>query len=301
MAYHRLRSAILIIILPSAMLSVRAQNTAPVAATLSHPLRFDVNLVQVDVVVTDSHGQRVPGLTAEDFEVLQDRKQQPITHFLYVPAATPASEPPSQSQRQLTQAEARRVFLVYIDDRVMSFADFAAIRRALRRFIDEDFQTGDLCAFYRTTGGPGAWRAFSSDPRQARAALDHMTWLRPPPVLQNPKLLESSIGGALAALASMPGRKALVLVNSGIAFNRHWPFDRTAMILYPMARRLADEANRASAAVYSIDSRRLAVIGTMAADDWEGGPENIPRSGAELARQTIFRSTDGIQQLTGRA
>lgn len=259
----------------------------PDTIPLSHPLRFDVNLVQVDAVVTDSHDQRVSGLTAEDFEVLQDGKPQAITHFLYVPATAPAPQP-SPASPQLTKSEARRVFLIYIDDRVMSFADFAAMRRALGRFIDEDFQTGDLCAFYRATGGSGAWRAFSSDPRQARAALDHMTWLRQSPILRNPNLLESNIRNALDALASMPGRKALVLVNSGVAFNRHSPHDSTALILFPMARRLGDWANRASAVIYSIDARGLAVVGTMVKDDWKGGPDNVPRSGAELARKTIF-------------
>ena len=286
---HR-RSGILILFLSGAVLPLGAQNTAP-AATLSQPLRFDVNLVQVDAVVTDAHGQRVAGLTAEDFEVLQDGKPQAITHFLYVPAAmsaAPAPGPRAQAPRQLTRAEARRVFLIYIDDRVMSFSDFAAMRRALRRFIDEDFRTGDLCAFYRTSGGSGAWQAFSSDPRQARAALDHMTWLRAPPILQSPYILGPSMRIALQALASMPGRKALVLVNSGVTFNRHSRFDSSALMLYPMARELGDAANRASAVIYSIDSRGLAVIGSMAADDWKGGPENIPRSGAELARRTIF-------------
>ena len=281
-------AGILILISPVAVLPADQQPNPSEPITISQPLHFDVNLVQVDAIVTDSHGQRAGGLRAEDFEVFQDGKRQQITHFLYVPAAAPVPASPSQAPRQLTRDEARRVFLIYIDDRTMSFAAFADMRRALRKFIDEEFQSGDLCAFYRASGGPGAWRAFSSDPRQARAALDHMTWLRPPPVLRDPRLLQSTIGHALSALAAMPGRKALVLVNSGITLRGGSPFNNLSLILFPMARSLADEANRASAAVYCIDARGLAVIGPeRAGDDLEAPVQNVPRSGAELARQTL--------------
>ncbi|MEI9976726.1 MAG: VWA domain-containing protein [Ignavibacteriota bacterium] len=65
---------------------VFAQNTPPPA------IRIDVNLVQVDAVVTDSHNRRVADLQASDFELLQDGKPQAITNFSYVAGkATPVS------------------------------------------------------------------------------------------------------------------------------------------------------------------------------------------------------------------
>src|SRR5579872_6943969 len=161
----------------AAVLSAGSDSIPSDAEVLSHPLHFDVNLVQVDAVVTDGHGQRVSGLRAEDFEVFQDGKRQQITHFLYVPGEAKRPEP---LQRQITRSEARRVFLIYIDDRVMNFAAFTDMRKALGKFIDQEFQPGDLVAFYRISGGPGAWRSFSSDPREVHAALAHMTWLRAP-------------------------------------------------------------------------------------------------------------------------
>ncbi|MDR3702764.1 MAG: hypothetical protein P4L56_24170 [Candidatus Sulfopaludibacter sp.] len=44
-------------------------------------MHFDVNLVQVDAVVTDVRGNHIPGLKGDDFEVQQDGKSQKITHF----------------------------------------------------------------------------------------------------------------------------------------------------------------------------------------------------------------------------
>src|SRR4029434_8849404 len=47
-------------------------------------IRINVNLVQVDAVVTDNKGQAVTDLKAEDFEVLQDGKAQAITNFTFI-------------------------------------------------------------------------------------------------------------------------------------------------------------------------------------------------------------------------
>src|SRR5437763_1776423 len=40
--------------------------------------------MQVDTLVTDKDGRRVPDLTAADFTVIQDGKPRPITQFSYV-------------------------------------------------------------------------------------------------------------------------------------------------------------------------------------------------------------------------
>jgi VWFA-related protein len=46
--------------------------------------RVDVSVTNIDVVVTDSKGNRVPGLTKDDFEVLQDNIPQVVTNFYAV-------------------------------------------------------------------------------------------------------------------------------------------------------------------------------------------------------------------------
>jgi hypothetical protein len=73
-------------ILPiSALVSVLAtQSTAQQAPPAPGVIRINVNLVQVDAVVTDNKGKAVTNLKAEDFEVLQDGKPQIITNFDFV-------------------------------------------------------------------------------------------------------------------------------------------------------------------------------------------------------------------------
>jgi VWFA-related protein len=46
--------------------------------------RVDVSVTNIDVVVTDSKGNRIPGLTVQDFEVFQDGVPQAITNFYAV-------------------------------------------------------------------------------------------------------------------------------------------------------------------------------------------------------------------------
>src|SRR5918998_1596900 len=47
-------------------------------------LRITSNLVQIDAVVTDGKGRRVPDLTPDDFEVIVDGRPQQLTNLSYV-------------------------------------------------------------------------------------------------------------------------------------------------------------------------------------------------------------------------
>src|ERR1051325_2089237 len=63
-------------------------------------VRTDINLVQIDVVVTDKAGKQVTDLKPEDFEVSEDGKKRQITHFSYL-AAGKASQPDNDSDESL--------------------------------------------------------------------------------------------------------------------------------------------------------------------------------------------------------
>src|SRR5258708_7609874 len=46
----------------------------------------DVSITNLDVIVTDSKGNRVIGLTKDDFEVIEDNLKQSVTNFYAVDA-----------------------------------------------------------------------------------------------------------------------------------------------------------------------------------------------------------------------
>lgn len=67
----------------AAALSQTPQSAVPAADPV---IRVSVNLVQVDVVVTDSKGRHIPGLGPGDFDVFEDGKAQKITHLSFMDA-----------------------------------------------------------------------------------------------------------------------------------------------------------------------------------------------------------------------
>ena len=58
---------------------------------------IEVSIVNVDVFVTDKQGQRVRGLTRDDFEIYENGKQQPITNFAEYAEEAPATSTPAMT------------------------------------------------------------------------------------------------------------------------------------------------------------------------------------------------------------
>lgn len=148
-------------------------------------IRIDVNLVQVDAIVTDSKNRHVSNLTADDFIVLQDGKPQTISNCSYVatgtssaPAISPNPRPAGQSPvppappPALKSAEVRRMFALVVDDLGLSFTSMAYVRDALRKFVDQQMQPGDMAAVIRTSAGLGVLQQFTTDKTLLHAAID---------------------------------------------------------------------------------------------------------------------------------
>ena len=133
-----------------------AQSPAP------EPPRFKVgvDIVRIDAVVTDKDGNIVADLTADEFEITQDGEVQPITLAQYIPienrrapaaptakaapgAPAPLRAPVTHAARPTTASIQRTIVLV-VDDLGIAWENLEATRRALRRFVDEDVQEGDL-------------------------------------------------------------------------------------------------------------------------------------------------------------
>src|SRR5262245_56094507 len=81
-----------------------AHTSAQQGPTTGGVIRIDVNLVQVDAVVTDSKGKPVTDLKAEDFELLQDGQVQKITNLEFISYKRPA---PAEPELLLTVAKPR--------------------------------------------------------------------------------------------------------------------------------------------------------------------------------------------------
>ena len=148
-------------------------------------VRINVNLVQIDAVVTDWKGKPVSDLKAEDFEVFQDGVLQTITNFNYMQESVkpPASPTPVSTKApgvappppvSLKPAQVKRAIALVVDDLGLSPAGIAQVRWSLKKFVDHDIQPGDLVAIVRTGGGIGALQEFTTDRRLLYASIEHL-------------------------------------------------------------------------------------------------------------------------------
>jgi len=285
-----------------------AQNPVPPSRPAAAPpntvIRIDVNLVQVDAVVTDSRGRRVTDLPASAFELLQDGQPQTITNFTYVankppdaataPEATrakvaknaPAKGEPPPPPQILRPSEVHRALALVVDDLGLAGENIPLVRNAIRGFVDEQMRPGDMVAIIRTGAGMGSLQQFTTDKRLLYAALDRVKYGESRVGVSSFEPLGRAIRGAanldhlredtLAAgtlgalnfvvngMRDFPGRKSVILFTENIRLIFHGASD--AMVAQAV-QQLADAANRASVVIHAIDPRGMPDYNLTPADD----------------------------------
>jgi VWFA-related protein len=170
------------------LVSVLTTQSAARQAADDGVIRINVNLVQVDAVVTDSKGKAVTDLTGDDFEVFQDGKRQVIKNFAFInvkgrsaaftprvqPKNSPAVPPPPPIA--LRPDQIRRTIAIVVDDLGLSFDSMVHVREAAKKWVESQMQTGDMVAVIRTSAGMGALQQFTADKRALLAAIDRLQY-----------------------------------------------------------------------------------------------------------------------------
>jgi VWFA-related protein len=150
-------------------------------------VKISTALIQIDVSVTDKRGNPVKDLKPEEVEIYENGKRQEITNFSFIsnvrersvePAEKPdkASAAPPPPVSNVRPEQVRRTIALVVDDLTLSFESIYYTRRALKKFVDEQMQEGDLVAIIRTGGGIGALQQFTTDRRQLYAAIEKIKW-----------------------------------------------------------------------------------------------------------------------------
>jgi len=189
------------------------------------PLKITVNVseVRLDVVVVDGRGRPITGLTAEDFEIYQDKQPQAVTSSVYISDQMDAAAWPATSQRSranlqpittpLKKEEIRRTIVFVVDNISMSDEDMYRAKMALKGFVEKQMQPGDLVSIMCTGYGNSVMDAFLSDKRQLLARINGL-YIE----LAMPDRIYGSQASALSygirALKDMPGRKSMFLLTS---------------------------------------------------------------------------------------
>lgn len=140
-----------------------------------------VNVVNVDVYVTDKSGKRIRGLTKDDFEIYENGKQVAITNFYAVEGgkaamigdAPPAAAKPAPPERQvLPLPEDQRLrLIVYIDNFNLHPFNRNRVMRELRAFLSQKLNRDDQVMLVSYDRSLHVRRSFTSDPDLVNSAL----------------------------------------------------------------------------------------------------------------------------------
>ncbi len=219
-----------------------------------------------------------------------------------VPTPAPGSPPPAPSPGASPAARVRgRMITIVVDDLNVSFEELVRLRDALHEYIDTRLSPEDRVAILRTGGGASVMEQFTSDTGRLHAAVEAlrfnyegMAGVGGPAAIDtempfgggpgngNPSGRQNSQHGERVALlrremvevgtleglrrvvkglAPFPGRKPVIVFSEGFRIDRKDGFTE------PYIRDLTDEANRASVALYTINTRGLETDAFQAADN----------------------------------
>ena len=155
------------------------------------PIRVTVNRVNVGVTVTDSAGHFVSGLRRKDFHVFDNGVEQPITDFLSI-------EEPAQIVLLIESGPA----VLFLSKTHLLAADLLLTKLA----------PADRVAIASYSKMPQLVLDFTSNKTEARLALQSINFSNDFADLN----LSSSLAKAIDWLAPLPGKKAIVLLSTGV-------------------------------------------------------------------------------------
>ena len=309
----------------------------PVRPSDEDVVRITTNLVQVDAVVTDKNGKPVRDLRPDEVQIFEDGHQQKITHFSFISSEPTVAQPPAPSAPldkhapplppvKLHPEDVRRTIALVVDDLGLSFESTYYVRRALKKFVDQQMQPGDLVAIIRTSGGIGALQQFTADKRQLYAAIERVKWSASgrsgigvfAPIENNSANSEEAqtanedfnqfredvfAVGTLGAvryvvrgMRELPGRKSILLLSDGFRIHSRDDPNRNYRALLAL-RRLIDEANRATVVIYTMNAAGLQTLSFSAADSTGGmNSEQLERRLSDR-RTAAFESQEGLDYL----
>ena len=205
-------------------------------------IKEEVRVVLVDSVVTDKKGNYIRDLTAKDFRVWEDNKEQRITSFSM--GDDPAA--PDYSQK--------RYLVLFFDNSIRDFLNQAVVRQTAAKFIDANAAPNRQMAVVDFSGSLRVTQNFTSDADRLKKAVAD---LQPSSSMAMRELdLVRALRFALVTLAkslsTIPGRKTLVMFTPGFPLPPNLAPDLTSEV-----EAAINECNKANVAIYPIDLRAL--------------------------------------------
>jgi VWFA-related protein len=162
--------------------------------------RVSTELIQIDVVVTDSSGKPVGTLVAEDFDIKQDGRSRPVRFAEYVePNSSRTTAAPSSvirgsqrdggagmaasRERSLKESvkgsqerfTGRRIVVV-VDDSFMNFDSVVRSKEALTGFVAESLRAGDVLSIVGANDPAVEPLVFTAEPEELGRQIGRVRW-----------------------------------------------------------------------------------------------------------------------------
>jgi len=308
MTRHRLLAWSGVALLASVWMCWRVFSTPAVQAQqedAAATLKAEARLVLVDTIVTDKKGNYIHDLTQQDFKVWEDNKQQTIKSFSY------------ESENGRSSTPQRHYLVLFFDDSSMEFGDQAQARAAAAKFIDANAGPSRLMAVAEFGGTTRITQNFTASADRLKQVVagvkgSAVASNAPPADSTVPSIAAPQTGVQVASLgtppvgmpsltnaevdfgartvllalrdlaknlASVPGRKTLVMLTSGFPLTPELQSELTATI---------DACNKYNVAIYPIDVRGLVT------------PTNLPPHGGQLTVPPVIEQGGRLESATFR-
>ena len=324
--------AALSIAVPAAVPGAQQKSQTAVAPYVE---TFDVQINNVDVVVTDRHGHPVSGLTRDDFEVRENGVVQPITNFSVYSHADSTSAPED------SRPPVARKFVFVIDELSLDPGVQRTLQAQMHQFASTMMRAGDEAMIVTPNGTQVVRMSFTADRAEFLARADAVVaasrfrvdtelnkeWIAyladvgyPPSIGVRDRQLsrhiyadrvtrrvERMLGhvqSLVSALAEVPGKKVVVLMTEslpatpGSELYRPWYRDELRS-LGRQIDRIAQTASTNGIAIYCLQPSygfQFAVPGPSVEDR-----RNISYMASyQLLRDTLQNTEDTMNILSGR-
>ncbi len=236
----------------------------------------DVNLVLVDVTVTDSKGNQILGLRKDDFIVKENGTEQQVESIDYFTNRRLLTSREDQAAFQVERVREERYFILFLHKQTESpyYAEMLRAKKAASEFIDRDMLENDRVAIAGYDHRLKIYSDFTSNKKALKKALDKAVSFgqgvvkRPtagtaPSILANIDLNRMQKTGTVYegirvlsdSLRSIGARKVLVLFSEGIG-EVDESNDRFMLNEEYRYQPMIESLQRSNVSVYGVNLRR---------------------------------------------
>lgn len=137
--------------------------------------KVNVNLVLLDAVVTDHHGNQILGLDKNDFVVTENGVPQKIDSVDYFTDRELLNEPESKAPFRAEQVHNQRYFIFFFDKPTggnLLFDRLSLARSAAKHFVDTEMKPADVAAVVADDVRLKVYSDFTADRKQLDKAID---------------------------------------------------------------------------------------------------------------------------------